>query len=277
MPNIRIITPNDAELATITADPAVVATLPVTNLIDVAREAVMRTTGLADQDVKFTWSSSKKASGCALERHNLTSVATWRLRLYSDAAWTTLVYDSGAVLACPPKALGDLEWGIEPLGANLFTGWDHAFSNMWFAVTVYRSGKITLSDAANPDGFMQASRIALGRYLEPRWNFNWGMRLGWIDDSQQSRTEGGTLHTDGVDPHRRMAFKLDWLSASDRPKFQELSRRDGKRKFVYVSAYPESGGALERDHAMVAKLVSVPELEQRHVDDFSGEYVVEEA
>lgn len=275
--NLRIITPNDCDIATLTASPSLVTTLPVTNLQSPSRALVARSTSTSAQDIKGTWSASRIISAAALVRHNLTSSATWQLRLYSDAAWTTLIYDSGAVVACKPKALGDLEWGVDPLGASLFTDWDHAFSSMWFAPVAARSFVITLTDTTNADGYVQASRLFIGRYLEPQINFDYGFRLQWLENTRQERTDGGTLRSDAQDPYRRMSFRLAALSTSDRPKFMEWARRDGLRNDVFISAFPENGSALERDHAMAGKLVASPEVAGDFVNNFTGEYVVEEA
>lgn len=277
MPNIRIITPNESDAAVLTAAPALVATLPQTNLQDQARERVARTTGLTAQDIKGVLPSSKWVSALALTRHNLTSVATWRLRLYSDAAWTTLVYDSTAVPAVAAKSLGDLEWGIDPLGASVFTGWAHAFSCMWFAPVIARSFIVTLADGANPAGYMEASRLFLGRYLDSLYNFEWGLRLAWEEDTTQERTDGGTLRSDGVEPNRRMSFRLAWLSPTDRPKFLEWARRDGLRNDFFASGHPTYGGALERDHAMSGKLAETPVFAQTRSGDFDGEFVIKES
>lgn len=277
MANIRIITPNDGDSATLTVSPAVEATLPVTNLQEVSRARVMRSTSAAAQDVKGTWSAAKVLSSCALMRHNLTSSATWRLRLYNDSAWVTLVYDSGHVTAVPPKALGDIEWGVDALGASLFTDWAVAFSVMWFTPIVAQSFIITLTDADNPDDYLEASRLFIGRYLEPAVNPDYGLRLSWREDTTLERTDGGTLRSDGADPYRRMRFRLAWLTATDRPKFMEWARRDGLRNDIFISGFPEQANALERDHGMSAKLVESPDIEHNYVNNFASDFVVEEA
>lgn len=278
MPNIRIITPNDGDSATLSVSPAVVSTLREQNLQSVERARIMRTTSTAAQTILGTWSGAKVISAVALTRHNLTSSATWRLKLYSDSAWTSLVYDSGEVIAVMPKALGDLEWGVDELGASLFSDWDHAFSVMWIDPVTAGSFRLILTDASNPDGYFQASRLFIGRYLEPSLPFTYGtIECAWVDDSTQERTDGGTLRTDESEPYRRMSWSLDWLSVVDRPRFMEWARRDGKRSDVFVSAYPEQANALERDHSMAAKLIEAPRISQNYPDNFAADFVVEEA
>lgn len=275
--NLRIITPNDADDATLSATPALVAALPQANLQDVSRAKVARTTSLAAQDIKGTWATPRTISAAAIVRHNLTSDGTWRLRLYSDAAWTTLVYDSGVVVACPPKALGDLEWGVDPLGANLFTDWALAFSSMFFNAAVAQSFTLSIADAGNPDTYMEISRLCVGRTLEPLYNFDWGFSLSWQEQTTQQRTEGGTLRSDGAEPYRRLAFRVANLSASDRPKFTEYLRKAGMRSDAFVSMFPNDGTSLERDHAMSAKLVQASPLAGDFVNNFMADFVMEEA
>jgi hypothetical protein len=274
--NLRVIVENEADDATLTASPALVSTLPVTNLQEPSRALVARTTSLATQDINGALSSARIISACAMTRHNLTSVGTWRLRLYSDAAWATLVYDSGNVVAAPGKALGDIEWGVDALGASMFDGWEHTFSTMWFAPVAAQSFKITLSDAANPDGYIQASRLYVGRYLEPMINFEWEYSLTWAEATTLERTAGGTLRSDGQEPYRRIAIQLNDLTDSDRPKFADWARKRGLRGDVFVSLFPQNGTQLERDHSMAAKLVASPEIKGRAVDLHGGEFILEE-
>lgn len=275
---LRIITPNDADAATLTAVPSMAATLPQTNLQRPERALVARTTSTADQQIRGTWSTGRVISAVALNRHNLSSVSTWRFRLYADAVWADLIYDSGEVVAVPPKSLGDMEWGVDPLGVSLFTGWSHAFSQMWLEPIVARSFILTLLDGTNADGYMQASRLFVGRYLEPSINMDWGYGLRWHEDTTQERTDGGTLRSDGNDPYRRLTLRLSWLAPADRPKFAEWARRDGLRNDFWVSAFPEDATSLERDHAMAAKLTQTPEIAGRFYGTFGvDQYVMEEA
>lgn len=275
--NLRIITPNDGDSATLTASPAMSATLPVTYLQETSRARVARTTSAAAQDIKGTWGEVKVFSALALVRHNLSLAATWRLRLYGDAAWATVVYDSGTIGAVAPKALGDLEWGVNPLGESLFTGWALAFSTMWFTALRAQSFILTLNDTANPAGYLEAARLFIGRYLSPTWNFEWGIKLSWAEDTTQERTDGGTLRSDGFEPYRRMSFKLAYLPGIDRAKFIEWTRKDGRRNDVFISAYPGDATSIERDHAMAAKLIASPEMAHSSVNAFGSEYIVEEA
>jgi len=254
-----MITVNEGDAATITAIPAAVATMPTTNLQNPFRSK-MRCATLTNQVIKLVWPSTKILSGLALLRHNLTSQATWQVQIYSDAAATLLVWDSGAQLACPAKALGDLSWGIEPLGASVFTGWAYAFSTMWFAPVAGMVVVITLSDSANPDGFLQAARLFIGNYIEPINGPSYGLKLKWTESTRQRRTDGGSLRSDATEPYRSLTVSLDWLDETDRPRLLEVGRLVGLRKDIFLSIYPGKGGALERDNTMQCKFTNDIEL-----------------
>lgn len=254
--NIRLIADNLADSATLTASPAVVATLPVTNLQLTSREDLMRTTSTADQQVMGTWPVGHMVNSCAPYRHNFTSVGTWRLELFSDAAWTNRVFDSGFVASCPPKGWGEFVNGVDPWGASVFTGWVLAYSVMWFDAVVARSFRITFKDAANPAGYFDVGRLFIGLALEPAYNMDYGIALQWVDGSTVTRTAGGGPHVNAVQKYRRMKLHLANLTDADRPKWLDVTRLAGKTGEVFVSAYPETGGMKERDYCFAALMDS---------------------
>ncbi len=277
MINLRMIVTNDADAATLSASPAAVATLPVSGLQDSSRAKVMRTTGLAAQQINGTWSAARMLSACALMRHNLTSDGTWRLQLFSDAAWATQIYDSGTVISWPAKNLGDLEWGVDSLGATVFNEWGKSFSVLWFAPITALSFRITLTDPANPAGYREAGRLFMGRMIEPMANMSYGLGLGWREDTKQTRTDGGTLRSDQFEPYRRLKFSLGHLDESERPKWLDFVRRVGKRMDFFVSCFPEAGGMKERDYTMSAKIVNTPDSTHPFLNTYAIDFELEEA
>jgi len=277
---MRIIAVNEGDSAAMTASPACVLTLPVTNLQTQSRALVMRTTGLADQVINLSWGSTPKVmSGVAIVRHNLTSQATWRVQVYSDAAMATQVYDSSPVLVNPPKTLGDLEWGVDPLGASIFNGWALAFGVLWLpAPAVGQSARITLSDPANPAGYMQASRLFIGRVIEPMFGPDYkGLAVSWEENTVQTRTAGGTLRSDPTEPYRKVSIQLSWIQEQDRPKLFDLSRTCGKRNDLFLSVFPGTGGMRERDYALAAKLVGVPKYGAPFYSAYDASFDFEES
>lgn len=278
--NVRMITPNDADAATLTAAPAAVATLPVTNLQDPTRARLWRSTSTAAQTINGSWAASYSVSGFALVRHNLSPNATLRLIVYSGANQTgAVLYDSGAVAIGTMIGWGDLVWGIDPWGgANQFVNWAYAFTTLWMtSVVSARSFALTLTDPSNPDGYIQASRLFLGRYFEPLINMNFGLTMSWEESSKQQRTDGGTLRTDSFDPFRRWTCSLANLAESERAQLIEIVRRIGMRDDLFISFFPGAGGATESDYAGQAKIVQVPKFTHPRFSRFATDLVFEES
>lgn len=254
--NMRVVYENYIDTATLSASPAMVATLPEENLQKLSRSRVARTTSLAQQQILGNLASTKLVSSLVLWRHNLSASATMRLELFDGAGQTgNTVYDSGTIETSTYKSLGDLNWGIDPFEASVFDAWGVYWSVLWFAPAAASSFRITLNDSSNADGYMEITRAILGPYIEPFFNPSYGMRLGWQETSKQERTDGGTLHSDPSSNFRNLEFSLDMLTETDRPKFLEFTRLVGKRKDFFISVFPEVGGEQERDYCMLAKLV----------------------
>jgi hypothetical protein len=253
---MRIICTNAADSATLTATPAMVTTLPATNLQTQYREQLARTTSLAAQEIALEWASAQVFSGAVLYRSNLSSTATWRVRIWDTSAMGTLLYDSTATTANLPKTLGELIFGVDPLGATYYDAWGYVVSVLWFTPVIGAYAKIDLADSGNADGYMQASRLFLGRYFQTTYSPTTAS-LKWAETSTQTRTDGGTLRTEPGVSYRSLMLSLKYLPEADRGELNILLRDSGLRGDVFVSLLPESGTMLEVDHHMQAKLTQL--------------------
>lgn len=253
---MRIIVENLADAATLTDSPAMHYAAPAVNLQDQSREKVARTTGLSTQTIDVTLASARQISSVVIYRGNFTTAGLWRVKVYDTPAMGSLLYDSGDSYLAPPKALGDLDWGVDPLGASLFDGWGYVFAALWFATVTGSFIRITLSDPTNPDGYMEASRLFVGAYIEPS-TMPWpGLSLQWRDSSSQSRTDGGTLRTEAGAQFRALVVSGALMPEDQRTELTTLLKDAGLRQDVYVSVFPGENSARERDYQMQAKLVA---------------------
>lgn len=276
MSNLRLIVVNQGDIATLSASPAVAANLPVSNLQLAPRARAMRTTGVADQKVLGDLASGQVADGFSLARHNLSSVATVKLRLFDAAGQTgTLVYDSGDVKVSEPIAAGVFRAGVDPWGDNE-SDYDVIFTH-WFSAVAYRSFEITIKDPLNPDGYFQVGRMFLGLSLSPSVNYAYGAKLAWVEDTKQERTAGGSLRSEGSEGYRRFDIDLNHLNKADREVFASAFRRVGKRQDILIAGYPEEPGALAVDYTLVAKLTAGNSYTAASFERFTAQYSFEEA
>ncbi len=259
MANFRILAYNVVDAAAITADPAMAATLPVTNLqLDTERERVARTTSLASQDVKLTWAANQTVNAIALARTNLTTGGTKRDLLYSDAAWTTGIHDSTALAAFSTSGLGAID-----VATYLDPDFDHLRNSVYYLseLTNVRSAIVRLADAANPDGYMQATRLFMGKYFEVTYNPEDGnAELTLMDSGSGSRADDGTHIVSKGWKARRLVINLNWVPDADLPTLLAIGRYLGADRECFIDLYPGETGAKALYNRMACRLVQSPTL-----------------
>ncbi len=274
MPNLRIISTNDSDTATLSSSDFV-GTLPVTNLQVEGRARVARTTNATgNKTINGSWSSAKIVSAVVLYGCNFTSLATIRVQAWDGANQTgTQVYDSGVIPALDSLGWGEFIWGVDAWGASVFSNWSSAYSVLWLPQSVgAQSFSITVADAANPAGYIQIKRLLIGAYFEPLINADYGMQLCWQDNSIQTRTMAGSIRTDIKEKFRMLNGNLSGLSSGERATFFDMSRAVGLSSEIFVSAFPQSGGANERDHSMLCKFDKLPAITQTQYTRYSGAF-----
>lgn len=275
--SLRIVTPYTSDAAVLSSSDFS-ATLPVGNLQVEGRGRVARTTNATgNKTILGNFTGVSVISSLVLYNHNFTSQATWRLELYDGANQTgTRVYDSGTLSALPAVGWGEFQWGLLPWGGSVFTGWGSAFSVMWFSAVGALSFRLTINDAANAAGYIQAKRLLIGSYFEPLVNIEYGMDLSWQDNSEQFRTQGGSIRTDNRVLYRALKGKLPALTPGERATYMDMVRQVALRSEVFISVFPTLGGALERDHAMLGKFTNMPNVAHREYNSYQSDLTFEE-
>lgn len=276
---LRIIAPNYADDAVLTDSPAMAAALPVANLQDSARARVARSVGLpAPQYVRGNWNESKAVNGFAIWRHNLRATALVRLKLWANQNQAgTLLYDSGAVTIGTIIPYGEFVYGVDVYGGWLFTNWAASYTTLWFDQVHALSFELQMTDAGNPDGYMQVCRLFLGKYWSPSVSHSFGHQMRWQDESTQERTDGNTLRTDPREPFREFRVPVDWLSEADRQALAELIRANGKAKDMFFSLHPDDTGTKGRDYTAACKATDISALVGDKALNFKSELVLAEA
>ncbi len=278
MSKLRMLLVNEIDAAVLSSGVGTVfsSTLPISNVQQYGNARVARSSTPASVEILGAWTSARWLSGLALYRHNLTATAKFRIELFdSDDQSGVPVFDSELVNALDAKSLSDLDWGIDELGATVFTGWGEAFTNFWFELVAAKSFRITIEDPLNST--IDIARIYLGRYLEPSVNISRGHSNSWRENTEQKRTAGGSLWSHAKLPFRNLRFSLDWLSEDDRTVFMDAIRVVGKRRDIFVSVYPGDGGSKERDYALAGKFTRVPDLVNNQLNNYRSNYEIAEA
>lgn len=190
-------------LATFTADSAA-AGYPASNLASSDLNQVWRSTATT-AEISFTLSRALPVGFVAMLRHNMSQGATFRLRLYSDAAWTTLKYDSSTDTALVggqdvwPVSYSfsqldfeDDNWITWQYRSEQLTGqaWDRP---VWLTNNRYlvQSGKLTLTNTFNSAGYVQVGRLEIARGYQLTRGIALQSASGYAPNSIVSQADGG--------------------------------------------------------------------------------------
>lgn len=262
---------NDSfDIAAVTLNSGVeIAGLEAANTQFYSNAEVFRTTSLTDVEIQIVFNDPGIVSGLVLWRHNLSATATVQWRGYGSNDLTGVpVFDSGVVDAVEAKSLGELEWGVEALGANIFdrTAFEKKFTEIWLKNNddelepiAVRSQSIVINDPDNPDLFIDLARIYNGLAQSPKTNFSYGAKMSpQVTSSAGVSTADGSFHTVYNPAVRHLDFNLQWLDEYERPKFTEFFSLVGLHQDFYLSLYPGESGQKRRDHAFAAKCKTIP-------------------
>jgi hypothetical protein len=247
MPNMRIISTNLADTATVIQSSTTASGFSASNLQNDYKSSFHRSTG---STVTYTiaWSAAQIIGGISLPCTNLSKTATVRVQLYSDynsvtpSAPATLIVDTGegTVPACPDSPIANLS--TSTINGNLFQLGVLSKTSVWFPnnnYTTVRTVKITLADTSNPVGYIDCARIVCGSYWQPTYNASRdGLDLGITDTSQNSRTDAGDLVSDRGFIHDELSLNLGLLTDTDRNNLLQLMRTVGTNRNILVSVFP---------------------------------------
>jgi hypothetical protein len=269
MPNLRVAPRNAWDSATLSVPatyPTEVGSMLLTNTQSVRRGKVARlTTGGAGSGTVYrthaSWGGeTRRANLFGAFRHNFYG-GTVRLQLYSDAAWTTSVYDSTALSVDGLAPAGAFDWGdadgsdARRLDPFLYD----APARLFFAQQTFKSARVEITGITR-NAYAECGRFWLANYFEVGINPKYGMQLGIKDNSEQDRTRGGSLPSDAGVTWRTLSCDLEQLTEAERALWLDVMARNGRTYDLVVSAFPSDASRRERDYMLDCKFVSLDPL-----------------
>lgn len=236
MPNFRLIPHNLHDDATLSETGTSVANFGPANTQNTLRERVLRITG-DSYVLKGTLAGTRSASGFGLFRHTLPDDATIDLELFSDAAWTSSVFSTGAqAAACFTDDSPGFDFGLGATFARSYIPFVQ-----WFTQQSFQSYTITLADAGSPD----ICRVFLGLGWESSTNPDYDAPLSFEDQTDSNRTLGGSQRTNRGEQYAVWRCNFSVLQPDDRQAIVDIMRHNGIGKDFMASLFPEDGTLLE--------------------------------
>jgi hypothetical protein len=251
MAQLRIVPYNHHDDATLTEVGTSLADFGPTNTQNTLRGRVLRTSSGAGYTLRGTLAATKSATCLALFRHTAWG-GDIQVELFSDAAWTTSVYDSTALPAECFTPDANFDFGFP--GGDPFTK-EGAYVH-WFAEESFRSYEITFSGTPTA-GFWEVCRVYLGKAFEFAINPDYGAPLGYEDNTDSNRTLGGSQRTNHGEQWRTLQLELNSLRETEREPLLRMVRRLGKGRDFVISLFPEDGTTMEEAYTINAKLSAI--------------------
>lgn len=271
MSQLRLITENAADLATLVVAGAA-AGMGAENLLTDIKGQVCRILAGSGQ-ITATWAAPQTVGAVVIPASNLGSSSLIRVKVYSDAAGTALLHDTGDRYAAPGGILAHWDFS-QPLNVNQF-----AFG---FApeTAVYlpehfaaRRVEILLSDPSAT--FIDLSRLVIGRVLTTTYNANYGQADGLIDLSVNSRAASGDLKTERGPKAKRLSFSLDSIPLNERSKLRRVLDI-GVGRFIWAAlAAEDADPEMERDKSIYGKLAQAQTMQWNTYNQHAAAFDIE--
>lgn len=234
---------------------------PVTNLQSDFGGDTWRSTSLASQVITGTYGGNARQIsmwGIWPGRGTASLLgASVRVQLYSDAAYSTQVYDSGTldVFTYTGVVWGTFPWGSHPWGVEYG---DHAVRLTalirYFTAVAVGSFKITITSGAVDTTYFEARRFWLGDYTEAPYNAQMGVEPAWMPMGTSQRTYGGFLRRNRRAKYRTLRAEIH-LTDATRAAWQSLMYAAGPDVEVVFSLFQTADGArLEADFTVMGSL-----------------------
>lgn len=197
----------------------------------------------------LTWPASEWISGIALIRHNLTVHARWRLTGWLSGA---VVWSQDWAPAAPAQGLGQLAWGVEPVGVNAATSQAAPMATAWLAEPVLVDRLvIELDDIGNTVGYLQAARLVAGMHWSPDVGTVYGVKMRRATAGKRTDTDSGQVLSSRGARYRELVFQMPALTAAERTQMWTHIESIADDKPVLVALFSGAANpAMDALHAV---------------------------
>lgn len=285
--NVLFFSRNYADAATVTPDAAPPAAHPAANLTTEPPRDTWRSPNLASTGLLFDIGADiPLINALCVIRHNLTVNATFSLYAHASA---------GIFPATPGPAsfklenqdvfpsffgVGEFYCGFGGAGGVLDDGdlpLYHATRFLTFEQQEFRYWYFKITDAGNPNSYIEMGRLFLGWAFQPELNFDWNHELELVDKSKIIETRGGGVLVNIETPYREKTVKLNWLSDSEKyMDVYNMAKTIGKRGNLVIAFFPDMDGTAIFFETIYGKFTKFSGIRQTFADNNQFDFVFRE-
>lgn len=267
----RFLLNNYVDTAALLDEPPMYAGLPVDNVKKLSKSLVARSISSTVQVIKGNLSNPYvDVNGFVIAGHNFTAGVTYRLELFNDRNYIpgpSRIYDSGTITVTSDTAASTNRNIISSLP-------------IWIPTTKSNIAAFRLTiniPTGNGLPAVQIYRLFLGNYIEATVGASIGHSWSLGENTEQYRTESGTLRSNIMPQHKIIDFALDTITNSERSALSRALASVGLRKEFFISVFASDTYCEQSvDYSGVVKLTKVPKYIEFANNTYSSKFTVEE-
>lgn len=256
----KFVRDNAARRATISATPIVAGTSAAAMLNDTYAD-VCRAQGTR-MTITLIWRTSEVIGAVHHALCNLSPTGTNRIIASSGTSRTGDIIDTGAILACPwpERELGGLWTPTTAASAYAYGGGSHA--RAWLSNMAARRLDIELVDDGNRQGYIEVSKIFVGKSYSPSMNVDYDSALSFPSTGTVFRNRSGGRRSTRGTKYKRLTVPLSNMDETDRSNLVDLLVANGTEDGFIYSQYPNDtiSPKRERDFQGYFALADTPAM-----------------
>lgn len=277
---MRVVPRNFHDEATLSTEFAPVTGYAIDNTKDTQRSRVWRSTDGSDQYVAgFFDDSLPRAPGYfGFFRHRCHG-GNVRLRLFSDAGWSSTVFDSGVVPIINITPTDGFDWGIDTYGdGNIDPFITESPYFLWFTPVECLSYKISFSGNVSTYGYdyWQVCRFVLGPRKDLPYTLIYDFPAGLVDQTDRNRSRGGSLRSNQGPNWRIWTIDIKRVPQGEQADWLDIMKYCGTGRDFVASLFPDEANRRERDNHANVKFSALDPLIRWHPEYLSKRLQIEE-
>lgn len=222
MANARIVYNFDTWQAATVTESSEITGRASSNLLADAPGKSWVTTGDTSEWVVFDLGSAVAITCVYINQHNFTSAATVTLEANTADSWGSPAYSQALTVAT------DADGVVLP-------------SICFFLSETYRYWRLTVADAANPDGRIEIGNILGGQYYEFTRNWTDGGRVIWADPTVKKESPGAVELVKAypaAQRYRQAVISFTQVGDTERQKWEAIFRKVGNTAPLVLALDP---------------------------------------
>ena len=190
---------------------------------------------------------------------------------YIDA-WQSYDCDTGFVPACPAPAI-QLEGWTAAQSASAYAYGGGAYARAWFPETQFRAFAIDLIDTNNLQGYVEASKLVIGRYWSPPYGPT-SISATDVDATTHYSTAASDLLSRASTISKEISIEMRALAPADRARLANILRASRAYPIFVSVRTGDPDLEVERAHTVLGKRMADSEVALQAAERYGSKVTV---